>query len=82
MGRSDGADRHAWDAGHSVGVGYEYAFLGNWSAKIEYLYVDLGSFNCGTSCAVGVVNNDVDFKANVIRAGINYKFSGPIFSRY
>jgi outer membrane immunogenic protein len=68
--------------GWTVGAGVEYAFLGNWSAKIEYLYVDLGNFNCGTSCAVGVVSNDVDYKANVIRAGINYKFSGPIFSRY
>ena len=42
MGRSDGADRHAWDAGHSVGVGYEYAFLGNWSAKIEFDYLGSG----------------------------------------
>jgi outer membrane immunogenic protein len=67
--------------GWTVGGGLEYAFLGNWSAKIEYLYVDLGSFNCGTSCAVGVVSNDVDFKTNIIRAGLNYKFSGPIFRR-
>jgi opacity protein-like surface antigen len=42
MGRSDGADRHVWDAGHSVGVGYEYAFLGNWSAKIEFDYLGSG----------------------------------------
>ena len=31
--------------GWTVGAGLEYAFLSNWSAKIEYLYVDLGSFD-------------------------------------
>ena len=33
--------------GWTGGVGLEYAFLGNWTAKIEYLYVDLGSFDAG-----------------------------------
>ena len=37
--------------GWTVGVGLEYAFLGNWSAKIEYLYVDLGSFDLRSSTA-------------------------------
>ena len=35
--------------GWTVGAGLEYAFLGNWTAKIEYLYVDLGSFNSAAS---------------------------------
>jgi outer membrane immunogenic protein len=68
--------------GWTVGGGLEYAFLGNWSAKIEYLYVDLSGFNCGIACSPGVVNNNVTFKENVVRAGINYRFSGPIISRY
>ena len=68
--------------GWTVGGGLEYAFLGNWSAKIEYLYVDLGKFNCGVSCAAGFVTDNVTFKENIVRAGLNYKFSGPIFSRY
>jgi outer membrane immunogenic protein len=68
--------------GWTVGGGLEYAFLGNWSAKIEYLYADLGKFNCGVSCAAGFVTDNVTFKENIVRAGINYKFSGPIFSRY
>jgi outer membrane immunogenic protein len=63
--------------GWTAGVGLEYAFLGNWSAKIEYLYVDLGHFDVG----VPVVTN-VSFKENIVRAGLNYKFSGPIFSRF
>jgi len=64
--------------GWTAGVGLEYAFLGNWTAKLEYLYVDLGSFNTGPAPIV----NNVSFKENIVRAGLNYKFSGPIFSRY
>lgn len=35
-------------AGWTAGTGVEYAFLSGWSAKLEYLYVDLGSATCGT----------------------------------
>ena len=69
--------------GWSAGVGLEYAFMGNWTAKLEYLYVDLGSFNCGTACSPGVLTtNNVDFTASMVRLGLNYKFSGPMFGRY
>jgi outer membrane immunogenic protein len=68
--------------GWTAGVGLEYAFVGNWSAKFEYLYVDLGSFDCGATCTIGAVTNNVSFKESIFKAGLNYKFSGPIFSRY
>jgi len=64
--------------GWTLGAGLEYAFLSNWSAKIEYLYVDLGSFDTGPAPIV----NNVSFKESIVRAGLNYKFSGPIFSHY
>lgn len=64
--------------GYALGAGVEYAFLGNWTAKLEYLYVDLGTATLGTAPAT----TSVSFKENVIRGGINYKFSGPIFSRF
>jgi outer membrane immunogenic protein len=64
--------------GWTAGVGLEYAFLSNWSAKIEYLYVDLGSFDTGPAPIV----NNVSFKESIVRFGLNYKFAGPIFSRY
>lgn len=57
--------------GYTIGAGLEYAFLGNWTGKIEYLYVNLGSFDAGTP----PVTNTVDFDANIIRVGLNYKFS-------
>jgi outer membrane immunogenic protein len=64
--------------GWTFGAGLEYAFMSNWSAKLEYLYVDLGSFNAG----IAPIVNNVSFKENIVRAGLNYKFSGPIFSRF
>jgi outer membrane immunogenic protein len=58
--------------GWAAGAGLEYAFLSNWSAKIEYLYVDLGTATCAAAdCGV---NTDVTFKLNVVRGGLNYKF--------
>ena len=66
--------------GWTVGAGLEYAFLGNLTAKIEYLYVDLGKFNC-VACS-GAATDNVTFKENIVRVGLNYKFSGPIFSRF
>jgi outer membrane immunogenic protein len=64
--------------GWTFGAGLEYAFMGNWTAKIEYLYVDLGSFTTSTP----LVTTNVSFKENIVRAGLNYKFSGPVFSRF
>jgi len=69
--------------GWTVGAGLEMAVASNWSAKLEYLYVDLGSFDCGLSCGLGVPEN-IGFTANVIRVGLNYRFDagGPIITRY
>lgn len=58
--------------GWTVGAGLEYAFLGAWSTKIEYLYADLGKSSCSAaSCGV---DTDVKYKANIIRLGVNYRF--------
>lgn len=60
-------------AGWTIGAGIEFAFAGNWTAKAEYLYVDLGNLNCGLNCGVTSSNN-VSLSANLIRAGVNYRF--------
>lgn len=58
--------------GWTLGAGLEYAFMSNWSAKLEYLYVDLGTLQCpATACAV---TTDIAFKTGVVRGGLNYKF--------
>jgi len=35
------------EAGWTAGVGLEYAFAPNWTAKAEYLFVDLANASCG-----------------------------------
>ena len=60
------------NAGWTVGGGLEVALPGNWSAKAEYLRVDLGKFNC-TGCSALPTDN-VSMQENVFRAGLNYRF--------
>jgi outer membrane immunogenic protein len=60
-------------AGWTAGGGIEFALPGNWSAKAEYLYVDLGRFNCGVNCN-GLPTDNVSMHDNVVRAGVNYRF--------
>lgn len=59
-------------AGWTLGGGGEVAIAGPWTAKVEYLYVDLGKTNCGAA-ACGVPT-DVSFTSNIVRGGINYRF--------
>jgi outer membrane immunogenic protein len=60
------------NAGWTVGAGLEFAITPNWSAKAEYLYVNLGKFNCGLNCGAAIDN--VSFSANLFRGGVNYHF--------
>jgi outer membrane immunogenic protein len=61
------------NVGWTLGAGLEFALAQNWTAKAEYLYVDLGKFNCGTSCSA-LASDNVSFTTNLVRAGVNYKF--------
>jgi outer membrane immunogenic protein len=56
------------NAGWTVGAGAEMGFAPNWSAKIEYLYVDLANSNF---VVTGASNG---YRFGLIRAGINYHF--------
>ena len=60
-------------AGWTLGAGVEYAVAGNITAKVEYLHVNLGSFDCSLSCGASAPDN-VDFSANLIRGGVNFRF--------
>jgi outer membrane immunogenic protein len=55
--------------GWTVGGGAEWGFADGWSAKLEYLYVDLGEPDFGDR---NLGADDMTF--NVVRAGINYRF--------
>jgi outer membrane immunogenic protein len=54
-------------AGYAVGGGIEAALNGPWTAKVEYLYVDLGR-----GALLG--GADTAFTTNLVRGGINYRF--------
>jgi len=71
--------RYGWTAG----AGVEARINANWSAKVEYLYVDLGKGRVFTDYLGGgyFVGEDVAFKAQVVRVGLNYKF-GDDFAGY
>lgn len=62
--------------GWAAGGGIEGALAGNWTARIEYLYVDLGSQTI--TFAHSIPGNTDTFTArftdNIIRGGVNYRF--------
>src|SRR6202035_3340868 len=73
---SDSQTRLGW----TVGAGVERKFSANWSAKLEYLYLDFGSktYFSGTAAQA-----DISFHDQIVRAGINYAFNpGPVVARY
>src|SRR5258705_7370349 len=71
----------ATKSGWTWGTGVEAALGGNWTAKAEYLYMDLGSSSASNTVAVpgaGAVISTLNVKnrEQLFRAGINYHF-GP-----
>jgi outer membrane immunogenic protein len=67
-GETFGLSESHTSAGWTLGVGTEFGLAPNWSAKLEYLYVDLSDNNFAIT---GVSNN---YRFGVIRAGVNYHF--------
>lgn len=66
FGLSNSQNQFGW----TVGAGAEYAIDNNWSVKGEYLYLDLGEESYSTLFG----SRDVGTTANVLRAGVNYRF--------
>ena len=64
FGRSESHTTAGWTAG----VGAEFGLTQNWTAKIEYLYVDLADENFSIT---GVPNG---YRFGLVRAGLNYHF--------
>ena len=72
--------------GSMIGIGTEYGFLGNWSAKVEYNFVDfsleprivqwgtLTNF-LGVTSPVGTTQNIFE-RFHLVKFGVNYRF-GP-----
>jgi outer membrane immunogenic protein len=61
------ADSTSTKTGWTAGGGIEAAIAGPWTAKVEYLYVDLGR-------GASIGGADTGFNTNIVRAGLNYRF--------
>ncbi|PPD46456.1 MAG: outer-membrane immunogenic protein precursor [Methylocystis sp.] len=82
--------------GWTAGGGVEWMFMPNWSAKVEYLYYDLGDVRTSPSALFsafpdGRVRYGVapemrtSFRGNIVRAGLNYHFNwgaAPVIASY
>jgi outer membrane immunogenic protein len=74
--------------GWTLGAGVETKLDSHWSAKLEYLYVDLGTvtetlglplnpFNFGIGTLVGSATRSSHITDNIVRVGLNYGFFAP-----
>jgi outer membrane immunogenic protein len=63
--------------GWTVGAGFEYGFAPNWSAKIEYNYMDFGTeqYPTATTPFVGNTVIDHDLQVHAVKGGINFRWS-------
>jgi outer membrane immunogenic protein len=78
-------DKTIW--GWTVGAGVEYAITGNWSAKLEYNYMDFGKHDWDfvlppLPFVGGNLTANVDTRTHIhaVKFGINYRFGGPVGS--
>ena len=70
-------------AGWVAGLGAEYALGGSWSAKIEYLHVDLGrvtvsstnltAFAPPIAFPTNVFTHSINLHEDIVRAGLNFR---------
>ena len=89
-GFSDSKTNVGWTTGAGIEGRFTYWLTANWTWKLEYLYVDLGSldavssFNAaglpaaiGPAGASGTTTLHTHFTDNIVRVGLNYKFDYP-----
>jgi outer membrane immunogenic protein len=63
-------------AGWTAGAGVEFAWASNWSSKLEYLYMDLGTNEVSLSAAGVTLAVNRRFADHIVRFGLNYRFGG------
>ena len=75
--------------GWTLGAGVEGVISGNWTAKLEYLYIDLGNVSgsfvtplIAPSGAFATSSYSSHITDNILRVGVNYRFSGPVVANY
>jgi outer membrane immunogenic protein len=81
--------------GWMAGIGVEYGLFDNWSAKVEYNYLDFGNESVtlvGSACAstrrtiCGALSHALEVRQEIhlIKFGLNYRFGGkaPVVAKY
>jgi outer membrane immunogenic protein len=72
-----------------IGLGLEYAFTNNWTAKFEYDYIGFGAKDvvfttvCSTCTPPSTNTQNVSANKNIFKVGFNYLFNAaPVVARY
>jgi outer membrane immunogenic protein len=77
------AVKSGWTVGGGVETSLAWLGQGNWSAKLEYLYVDLGSVSntftvpVTAAAAAYTFTGSGSIRDHIVRTGLNYRFGGP-----
>jgi outer membrane immunogenic protein len=83
LGTTTGSSsRNGW----TIGAGWEYGFAPNWSWKVEYNYIDLGTDTVTVTTGAGVsLRRDSDVDLHLVKFGVNYRFDWgktPVAAKY
>ena len=71
-----------------IGLGLEYAFTNNWTAKFEYDYLGFNAKNVGftvscPTCTPFTITQSVSADKHIFKVGFNYLFNAaPIVAKY
>ena len=70
---------NGWRTGWTAGVGVERMIYGNWSARLEYRYTDLGRVSSTNSNPALLADlgatDDNKLAIHAVRAGLSYRFN-------
>ncbi len=65
----------ATKVGWTAGAGIEGALAGNWTWKVEYLYLTLPGYTATAPLTGGTIENEYNkLTTNIVRAGVNLRF--------
>lgn len=65
-----------WTLGGGIEGGIGKGPLSNWTWKLEYLHIDLGSVGGSVGSDPTVTINSFKFRDDIVRLGLNYRFAG------
>ena len=63
-------------SGWTVGSGVEAALGGNWTGKVEYLYLNLGNKTDAFTAVAVPQTFSTEIRENIFRVGLNYRING------